>query len=267
MKLFKRILATALAIALVAIVPSAPKVRAAGTTFTVKYLTSLLEWRVQPLADFDEGKGTGDLGYLYSNVKDGDTVVIVGDASAPALELSVGAKLNNVTIYGAPNGVTFKSGSEVTDAYVLKGSIATLDGTFKNVHVYDDSSCNILKNADLVQACKESKMEMNIVAVGTVAHFQTVDNGKVLKDYYSFGANTLRVEKGELKTAATSYSTTATVSGTTTPATSNAGSTSTSNGGAAVSPKTGETGYAFLLLTGAALCMAGAAFCKKKATR
>ena len=259
MKLLKRLFLTALAIAALAFVPQANTLtaKAATTTFTVKYVPENAEWRVQPLSSWDAAKGHGDLGYLYTNVKDGDIIVVVGDSSSPALKLSVGAKISNLTVYGVTNGVTYETGSEVTDVYVLKGSIATLDGYCKNVHVYDDSSCNVFKDADLVQACKESAMTMNISAVGTVGHYQTVDNGKVLKDYYNFAANTLRVEKGELKTNAANYSTTATATATGT----------TTNNGASVSPKTGENSYAMLLFAGAIFCFAGAFVTRKKIAR
>jgi len=270
MKLLKRLFLTALAIAALAFVPQANTLtaKAAATTFTVKYVPENSEWRVQPLSSWDATKGHGDLGYLYTNVKDGDVIVVVGDSSSPALKLSIGAKISNVTIYGVTNGVTYETGSEVTDVYVLKGSIATLDGYCKNVHVYDDSSCNVFKDADLVQACKESTMTMNISAVGKVGHYQTVDNGTVLKDYYNVATNTLRVEKGELKTDAANYSLTATATGTTTPSKTSTGTaTGTTNNGATVSPKTGESSYAILLFAGAIFCFAGAFVTRKKIAR
>ena len=268
MKLLKRLFVTALAIALVAFVPQANTMtaKAATTTFTVKYVPENSEWRVQPLSNWDAAKGHGDLGYLYSNVKDGDIIVIVGDASSPALKLSVGAKISNLTIYGAVNGVTYETGTEVTEVYVLKGSIASLDGYCKNVHVYDDSSCNVFKDADLVQACKESTMTMNISAVGTVGHFQSVDNGTVLKDIYNVATNTLRIEKGELKTDAANYSLTATATTPSKTSTGTATGTATNNG-ASVSPKTGESSYAILLFAGAIFCFVGAFVTRKKIAR
>jgi LPXTG-motif cell wall-anchored protein len=267
--LLKRLFLTALAIAALAFVPQANTLtaKAATTTFTVKYLPSYSEWRVQPLSTWDEPKGTGDLGYLYSNVKDGDIIVIVGDSDSPALKLSIGAKISNLTIYGAVNGVTYETTSEVTDAYVLKGSIASLSGYYKNVYVYDTSSCNTFNNVDHILACKESSMTMNISAVGTVGQFQFVDNGNVTKTIYNITANALRVVNGELKTDAANYSLTAT--GTTTPSKTSTGTATgtATNNGASVSPKTGESSYAILLFAGAIFCFAGAFVTRKKIAR
>ena len=264
MKSLKRILATALAVLMVAILPQAnvATVKAAGTTYTVKYVDSYGEWRAQPLVNWDLSKGTGDLNYLSNNVKDGDTIVVVGDAADPGpVELKINVNIANLTLYETKQGVTFTGVGTVTDVYVLKGSIATLNANCKNIYVYDDSKCNVLKDADLVQAAKESLMKMSIVAVGKIAHAQIVENGKVTKDMYNVAADTFRIVDGVDKTDAANYSTTASASSSTGNA-GNAGSTTTNNGGT-VSPKTGEASYAIGLFAGAVLCFAGAIASKK----
>jgi LPXTG-motif cell wall-anchored protein len=270
MKLFKRILATTLAIALVALLPQATmKVKAAGTTYSLKYVPSMSEWRAQPLSSWDLSKGTGDLAYLYQNIKDGDTLVILGETGAPNLtDLKISAKLENLTIYNVTTGVTFSTTAEVKDVYVLKGSIASLNGTCKNVYIYDDSICNVMNDAELISMNKESSMKMNVAAVGKVAHVQFVDNGRVLSDTYNYAANSLRVQNGENKTPTTSYSATPTGStGTATGTATSSSSSTTTSSGTPASPKTGENATMIILFAGAVLCFAGSAYSKKKIAR
>ena len=256
MKALKKLLVTVAAIAGMAFLPGfTMTAKAAPTTYTVKYVPAYSEWRAQPLSTWDEGAGHGDVEYLKVNVKDGDVVVVQGSAGDPALNLQFSASLSNFTVVSATNYVTIESG-EITDAYVLKGSVVDVKSKCKNVYVYDNSVCNVRQNADLIQLVKVSSMEMNVLANGTVARCQFVDNGNVTKDLYSFGKDTFRVEKGELKTAAANYSTTGT-------ATTSSGKAQTTNG-AAVSPKTVESSHAIWLFVIAVICLAGAFASKKK---
>ena len=231
MKSLKRILATALAVLVVAVLPqvNVATVKAAGTTYTVKYVDSYGEWRAQPLVNWDLSKGTGDLNYLSNAVQDGDIIVVVGDEADPGpVELKVHANVANLTLYETKQGVTFTGVGTVTDVYVLKGSVGTMNAYCKNIYVYDDSKCNVLKDADLVQAAKESLMKMSIVAVGKIGHAQIVENGTVIKDMYNVATDTFRIIEGVDKTDPASYSTTPTASSSTGNA-GNAGSTTTNN--------------------------------------
>ena len=256
MKALKKLLVTVAAIAGMAFLPGfTMTAKAAPTTYTLKYVPAYSEWRAQPLANWDEGAGSGNVGYLEVNVKDGDVVIVQGGSGDPALNLKFSASLSNFTVIAATNYVTIESG-EITDAYVLKGSVVDLKGKCKNVYVYDNSVCNVRQDADLIQFVKSSSLEMNVLANGTVARCQFVENGNVTKDLYSFAKDTFRVEKGALKTAASSYSTTGT-------AASASGKTQTTNG-AAVSPKTGESSHAIWLFAIAVICLAGAFASKKK---
>lgn len=266
MKLLKRIFATALAVALIAFVPSAQKatVRAEGpVTYTVKYVSALSEWRVQKLAVWDDGRENGAISFLYNNVKDGDSVVVIGGSGSPNFtdDLKIDAKLANLTLYEVTGGIIVYANKTITDIYVLKGSEASLHGSYDNVYVYDNSSANINNNVKYVQVSKESSMTMNVTAVGTVDRCQIDDRGNVIKTMYNVKANSLRIVNGVDKTDASAYSTTPGAAPSTPSTPSNTGTT---NNGGAVSPKTGEDNYAILLFAGMILCFAGAYVTKKK---
>lgn len=275
MKLFKRIMATALAAALIAFVPgfNAAKVSAAGDTYSVKYVPDLEEWRVQKLAQWDDTRENGALSYLYGSLRDGDSVVVWGSDSSPYMkDLNLDADVKNLTLYGVTQGIIVHSNKNITDVYVVKGTSVSLHGKYQNVHVYDNCAANVNNDVEFLQVSKDSVMEMNVTAVGTVGHCQIDSKGNVLKDMYNVKADSLRIVKGVDKTDPATYSTTpgaqpaaapaqpasqpASQPATTTPATTN-------NGGA-VSPKTGEDNYAIWLIAGAAFCFAGAFAAKKK---
>lgn len=267
MKLLKRILATALAIALLAFVPgfqSATAHAEGPVTYTVKYVPELNEWRVQKLAVWDETRENGAMNYLYYSVKDGDSVVVIGGPGTPANEdpLKIDVQLANLTIYEVVGGIIVYANKGITDIYVLKGSAASLHGTYDNVYVYDNSSANVNSNVKYLQISKESSMEMNVTAVGTVDKCQIDDRGNVLKTMYNVKADSLRVVKGVDKTDPSAYATApGAAPASSTP--SNPAPANTNNGGA-ISPKTGESSYAIWLLFGAAICFAGAFATKKK---
>lgn len=270
MKQKRRILATILTLALAILVPQFHPATAKAetpTTFTIKYIESMGEWRVQPLSAWDDSQGSGILAYVDTYIKDGDTVVVVGGAGSPAFgELTLNAKVENLTLYEVTGGIEVKANAGIKDIFVLKGSVASLHGTYDNVYVYDNSICNILNDLKYLQISKESSMTMSITAVGTVGHCQIDDNGKVLKHMYNVKANTLRIVEGVDKTDPSNYSTTPTespsapgASGTATPSTS----TPTENG-APASPKTGDSSCAIWIFAGALLCFAGARMTRKQ---
>ena len=87
--------------------------------------------------------------------------------------------------------------------------------------VYDDCSVNVNDDVKFLHISRESKMEMNVAALGTVEHCQVDSRGNVLKDMYNVKAGALKFVKGEDKTDAAAYSTTPTG----TPASSGSAST------------------------------------------
>lgn len=266
MKLAKRILTACLAIALVAFLPlGGAKVKADNPkTYTVKWLSDMNEWRVQQLAVWDSSRENGNLNYLWSSLKDGDSVVIIGDSSAPAFgDLRISFKLENLTLLGVTGSIIVYADQNIKDIYVLKGSVASIHGSYDNVYVYDNSSCNVNSDVKYLQISGESSMDMNVAALGTVEHCKIDNKGSLIREMYNVKANALRVEKGADKTDTTAYSTTASATPASTGANTNtsAGNTSTASGN--VSPKTGEGSLALLLLAGAASCFACAFYSRK----
>ena len=257
-----------MAVALLAFVPgfNTATAKAEGAvTYSVKYVNSLSEWRVQKLAQWDDGRENGALSFLYNNLKDGDSVVVWGaDDAAPLNELKLDANVTNLTLYGVTKGVVVYANKNIKDIYVVKGSSASLHGTYESVHVFDNCSANINNNVKFVQVSKESSMEMNVTAVGTVDHCQIDDKGNVLTNMYNIKANSLRIVKGENKTDPSTYSTTPTGTPATPSQSAPATTTPATNNGGAIAPQTGENSFAILLLIGAAICFAGAFVAKKR---
>lgn len=270
MKLLKRILAAVMAVALVAFVPSFNAATAkadSAKTYSIKFVPSLNEWRVQMLPQWDDGEQNGALSFLYTYLNDGDSIVIWGGTpgSTDLSNLQLDKEVKNLTIFGVTNCCAIiYSNKNIKDVVVVQGSVASLHGKIENVHVYDDCSVNVNDDVKFLHIARESKMEMNVTALGTVEHCQVDSRGNILKDMYNVKAGALKFVKGEDKTDAAAYSTTSTG----TPASSGSASASTgsttTNSGASVSPKTSDNGYAILLLAGACICMAGAYLTKKR---
>lgn len=271
MKLLKSFLVTCIAIAALVLIPNSQAATAqAADTYTVKYVPALSEWRVQKLAQWDDMRENGALSYLYYSIKDGDAVVVIGESGAPALsDLKIDVKLANLTLFGVTGGVVVYANQSIKDIYVLKGSAASLHGSYENVYVYDNSAANVNNDVAYLQVSKETSMEMNVTALGTVGHCQIDDRGTVREHMYNVKAGALSIVKGVNKTDPSAYSTTPTGSPAPAPApatTTPAGNSSTGNG-ATVSPKTGDANYAIWLFLGIACCVAAAFSMKKRLAR
>lgn len=273
MKKLNKILAALLAVLMVAFLPGigSVKVKAETThyTYTAKWISSMNEWRTQRLSSWDDSRENGNLDYIWNNIQDGDSLVIVGDSGAPRFEdLHLNRKLANLTLYAVTSGIIVYADQPVTDIYVLKGSEASLHGSYTNVYVYDNSACNINNNVQYLYVGGESSMNMNVTAVGTVGHCKIENKGTLVKEIYNVSANSLKIVNGEDKTDASTYSTTATAT-TATTATTTTTTTTTTTGTAAtgtgVSPKTGEGYLMILLFAGAVLCFAGFRYARRKA--
>ena len=269
MKKMKRILATFMAIALIAVLPGVNSITAkaaAPKTFTVKYDEGLAEWRVQMLASWDDAQPNGGLDFLWSYLADGDAVVVLGGSTAN-LNLTFNVNLGNLTLYGVTTNAVIYSNASIKDIYVLKGTKASLNGNYENVYVYDNSACNVNNDVKNLYITGESSMTMNVAALGKVDYCKIANGATVLATMYNVQANSLRVTNGTNTTPADTYSTSAT-DAPATPATpapgagSNAGQSNTGST-RPTSPKTGETGSMWLLAAGL-VCLAGAYAAKKK---
>ena len=268
MKRIKKLITAFLAIALVAFMPglgSVPVNAETAHTYTVKYIPEMSEWRVQQLSSWDSSRENGAMSFLWGNLRDGDSLVIVGGSGSPKFEdLHINYNLANLTLYEVTGSVIVYADKHITDVYVLKGSVASVHGSYDNVYVYDNSACNVNNDVNYLYIGAESTMSMNVTAVGTVGHAKIENKGTLVREMYNVAANSLRVVNGEDKTDASTYSTSATA----TPAASTAASTSKATSSASsgiASPKTGEDFAATLLLAGAAICFFGAAAAKRRA--
>ena len=269
MKKQKRILAALLVVLLVGLIPGVGSVRAKADTphtYTAKWIPAMNEWRTQQLSSWDDSRENGDLDFIWNNIKDGDSLVIVGDPGAPKFDdLHITHKLANLTLFAVTSSIIVYAEQNVTDIYVLKGSIASIHGSYDNVYVYDNSACNVNNDVKYLYIGGESSMDMSVTAVGTVGHCKIENKGSLVKEMYNVKANCLKVVNGADKTDASTYSTTATATPaattTTTTATTTTGTAATGTG---VSPKTGEGSLMIVLFAGAVLCLAGSYYARKK---
>lgn len=271
MKLLKRLLVTCLAIALVAMMPfGGGSVKAENPhTYTVKWIPEMNEWRVQQLATWDSSRENGDMNYLWGNIQSGDSLVIIGDSTAPKFEdLHIKFNLANLTLFGVTSSIIVYAEQNIKEIYVLKGTIASLHGSYDNIYIYDNCACNVNNDVSYLQISGETSMSMNVAALGTVGHCKIDNKGTLIREMYNVKAGALRVEDGTDKTDPSTYSTTATAAPAaaattnTTPA-STAGTTNTAGG--TVSPKTGEGSLPILLMVGAVFCLVGTFAARKKA--
>lgn len=172
-------------------------------TYSLKYVEANGEWRFHIGPWDDNNNGHRELYYLKEAIKDGDLIVI--EEGDYALNLNLPVNLNNVTFNHSGNAViTAKS---VENVYVLRDSVAAVNGDVVNAHVYDNAVANFNNNVTNLYITKESSGHQTIAVVGTVAYVRTGDAEKVYNEFYNFQANSFRQEEGVLKTDASKYST------------------------------------------------------------
>lgn len=181
----------AVVLALIAVFSSfiSPAVFAAETrSYTVRYVPEKGEWRVQQRNSWDPSAESNNIDYLWGNIQDGDWVYIIGDEYSPAFgDLKIYKKLANLFIFAVTGGINIDSTQEISDVYVLKGTVATLSGIYETVRVYDDSSCNINCDVKKLLVSGETCMKMNINVSGKVDFCQIEDRGNVIDTIYNAG--------------------------------------------------------------------------------
>lgn len=239
----------------------------APVTYCVKYIPDSDEWRYQT-GSWVDGNSHRELYYLKQAIKDGDLLVIDGDHD---LLLEVNASLSNLTIVHSTGAViTAKS---IDNFYAINGSVSAINGNVTNAEVYDNCIVNFNNSVKTLKMLSEREdiLSSSIAVAGTVDHLYAAGKNYKHFEFYSFAANTLRIENGALKTDAANYSQTpaeATVVPTeapaaTTPAATTTTTTTTSGEYDDV-PKTGDIRFNPLWLVGiAAACLIGSYELKK----
>lgn len=206
MKRLKTIVSLLAAAAMLLLMPNTdlPQVSAAEpVTYSLKYVEANNEWRYHVGPWDDNNPGHRELYYLKESIKDGDIIVVEGGDQGLTLELPV--NLSNITFNHSHLAViTAKS---VENVYVLRDSVAAINGDVKNAHVYDNAVVNFNDNVTNLYITKEICGQQTIVVVGTVDYVKTGDAEKVYNEMYNFQANSFRQEEGILKTDASKYST------------------------------------------------------------
>lgn len=248
MKHFKKILAIvtvcALCMAPLLSSPITAKAEESTTTYYVRHVTSLNQFRYQK-GSWIEGQEHFGMGSLTTNIKDGDHLVI-DDTSGQGITLTVNVNLGSLTVtngnvvnvtangvsnfYGL-NGTTTVINADVTNAYVYGQTVVNFNNNVKNLYLLSSSVVAPLATINVLGTCDVYDVENSTAA-------------------YSFAKNTLRVLNGNLVTDVKNYSFTAPATTTDTP--------STSDGEYDDVPKTSDNRFNPLWLVGlAAVCFLG----------
>lgn len=173
-------------------------------TYVVKYIESTGSWRYQS-GDYcwRDKVSHRNLYYMTQSIKDGDILVI--DGSDHALNLTLPVSLSNITFCHAPYSIV--TANSIEDVYVLKDSIAIVNGDVVNAYVYDNATANFNNNVTNLYIKNDSADNQTIAVAGTVDYLESSVGEWVTLQLYSFPENTFRVNEGSLKTEESDYST------------------------------------------------------------
>lgn len=210
MRKIKKTLSLVLAAALL-LLPDAFAITASAeeepATYCIRYLENENAWRTQKLSVWDDSRENAGLEFVTNNIKEGDLLVIEGNGQKD-LRLEINVRLNNVTVMnGGPVVVTAKNG--IDHCFILKNSVAAINGDITNAYVYDNGRCNLNDNVTNLYLQGEPKLEGTVVVGGTVSYAKFAEEDRTLHEFYNFAAGTFVTEKGIVKTDASQYSTTA----------------------------------------------------------
>jgi len=239
------------------------------TTYYLKYIDEKNEWRfLKNVTAWDETGYHRELYYMHQDIKDGDIIVIDSNKD---INLTVYAKLSNLTILNSTmaivtangydevyiaNGSTAAINGDVGSGSVLMNSIANFNNNVQNLYVEGTGSVNVLGNLKNLLVYDPVDPEAKINCSGTVDYVKAYDDDYVYYEYYNFATGSLAIERGNMNTDASKYSTTA-PAGAATPSAPAAG-TGSSAGEYDDVPKTGDFSVSpvwFLAI--AAVCMLG----------
>lgn len=269
MKKLKNIFTLLITAAVLAFMPGVNTLTASAeepVTYYIKYLSDDNQWRFQTGSTWSDTVQHRELYYAYQEIKDGDSVIIEG--ANPGFVFEVSVRLGNVTfLHGSAAVVTAKS---IDECYVLRDSVAAINGDVTNAYVYDNARCTFNNNIGTLQilndpARNDTLLRGTVTAGGTVNHLIGKDNDKLHYELYNFAAGKLSITNGDVKTDAAYYSTSASAGTTQTANTAQPSATQSSSDEYDDVPKTGESSLVFWLLGVSAICFTGRYLLKKTA--
>ncbi|MCM1568056.1 MAG: hypothetical protein NC081_01265 [Roseburia sp.] len=267
MRKIKKFVSMFLAAALLVLLPDAAAFTASAeepATYYIRYIEKDDAWRTQKLSVWDDSRENGGLDYVTNNIKAGDLLIIEGDGKKD-LRLEIGVHLNNLTIKNAGLAViTVKDG--IDNCFVLKNSVAAVNGDITNAYAYDNARCNFNNNVTNLYLQGEPKLEATVVVAGTVTYAKFGEESRTIYEFYQFEANSFVTENGIIRTDASKYRTSA-PDQSPAPAPAPAASDSSGDSSSAAShdtadeyddvPKTGESSFVWQLLCMGIACLGG----------
>ncbi|MCM1326475.1 MAG: hypothetical protein NC094_03750 [Bacteroidales bacterium] len=139
--------------------------------------------------------------------KDGDTLVIDGDASEEQrLELDLGQRrIGNLTITNRSDNIVVNAGS-IDECHILSDSSASITGPITNAYVYDYAVvtfCSDVANLNLVGS--DISVHATVGCLGTVGHLIARDDAYIRYECYNVAKGQLDIYEGDLKTDSAYY--------------------------------------------------------------
>lgn len=210
MRKIKKTVSLVLAAALLFLLPDASAITASAeeepATYYIRYLENEGSWRAQKLSVWDDSRESAELNFVTNNIKAGDLLIIEGDGKTD-LKLDINVRLNNLTVKNTGLAVvTVKNG--IDHCFILKDSVAAVNGDIANAYVYDNGRCNLNNNVTNLYLQGEPKLEATVVVEGTVSYAKFAEQDRTIYEFYNFDAGTFATENGIVKTDASHYSTT-----------------------------------------------------------
>lgn len=257
MRKIKQTVSLVLATAMLFLLPDVFAITASAeepATYYIRYIEKDDAWRTQKLSVWDDTRENAGLDFVTNNIKEGDLLIIEGDGKKD-LKLEINVRLNNLTVKNAGLAVvTVKNG--IDNCFVLKNSVAAINGDITNGYVYDNGRCNFNNNVTNLYLQGEPKLEATVVVKGTVSYAKFGEEDRTIYEFYNFAADSFLTENGIIRTDTSKYSTTAPDQSAPAPAptpapssgTGSAPSDNASSGEYDDVPKTGENNSVLWLL-------------------
>lgn len=239
------------------------------TTYYLKYIEANNEWRfLKDVMVWDETAFHRELYYMHQDIKDGDIIIIDSNRT---IDLTVNVKLSNLTVLNSTLAVVKANGYD--EVHIANGSTAAINGDVKNGNVYTNgvvnfnnnvqdlyvegtSNVRVIGNITNLKVYDPIDPEAKVECSGTVDYVKAYDDDYVYYEYYNFAKGSLAIERGNMNTNPSKYSTTAPA--TTAKPSAPAAGTGSSAGEYDDVPKTGDFSVSPLwFLAIAAICMLG----------